>query len=211
MGNENLFIKQVMIGPMMNYGYIVGNKETKKAAVIDPGWEAHALIDEAGKDGFEITHVLATHSHFDHVNEVPVIMDRLGAAKLYIHADEAGAFADMDRKVLLHDGDTINLGNLSFRVIHVPGHTKGSVAFLIGDALFTGDTLFVDGIGRTDLEGGDTGEMFGSIKKLAALPDKTIVYPGHHYGPAPVSTIGEQKKTNSYMRCSSLGDFFRMA
>lgn len=210
MNIEDLHIKQIMVGPMMNYAYLVGDKATKKAAIIDPGWDGAKLIEEAKEAGLDVTHILATHTHFDHANEVPALADKLGA-KVYVHQSEAHAFKNLPNIIEINEGDLIKVGNLEFKVMHAPGHTNGSVCFIIDSAIFTGDTLFVDGIGRTDLEGGDTEEMFKSLARLRELPDKMIVFPGHHYGPSPTATMGEQKKTNPYLKSSSLSDFFRIA
>ena len=158
----------------------------------------------------ELKKILVTHTHFDHVNDVPTISDKTGV-EIYVHSAEAERFADLPNVKSISAGDKIPLGSFLIGVIYTPGHSKGSVSFTLDDAIFTGDTLFVDGIGRTDLEGGDTEEMFKSLRKLSELPGKVIVYPGHHYGPSPTATIAEQKETNPYLKCRSLSDFFRIA
>lgn len=206
---ENIYIKQIMAGPMANYVYLVGDKKAKEAALIDPGWEASRLIKEAEKEGLEIRLILATHGHFDHANEIQALAARFSAT-LYIHEAEASEFGGVARLVQLRDGDHFNIGGVEVNVLHTPGHTPGSVCYGVGNAIFTGDTLFVDGIGRVDLPGGDSEAMFRSLARLRELPDATIVYPGHDYGGRPTSTIGEQKRTNPYLQIKGVSDFLRM-
>lgn len=209
MNLEDIFIKQIMVGPMMNYSYLVGDKSTKAAALIDPGWEGARLMNEVSEAGFSLTHILATHTHFDHANEVHYIAGKMDV-KVCVHESEASVFGNIPNVMKVGDGDIINVGNLAFKVIHTPGHTPGSVCFVVDSALFTGDTLFIDGIGRTDLAGGDSEQMYNSLARLRQLPDKMVVFPGHEYGPSPTATIGEQKKTNSYLQCTSVSDFLRI-
>lgn len=186
-------INQLELGPMGNFTYIVGDASSKTCAVIDPGFDIGDIIREAKASGLTVTHVLLTHSHFDHARGAKELSKKTGA-KIYVHEAEAGG-----DEVSFKDGQKIKLGELEFSCLHTPGHTQGSTCFIAGNAIFTGDTLFVDGIGRTDLDGGNEDEMFGSLKKLADLPEQMIVYPGHNYGGAPASTIGEQKRTNPYL------------
>ncbi len=191
---------------MANYIYMVADTELKVAAVIDPGWEAAKIADEAKGKGWKITHILLTHTHFDHANDVPRLAELTGA-KVCVHKLEAG---DSGKNLVgVGEGDTIKVGELKFLVLHTPGHTPGSVCFLMDKAIFTGDTLFIDSIGRTDLEGSDPEEMFKSLKRLTTLADDIIVYPGHNYGKEPASTMGEQKKRNPYLKVKDMGDFLR--
>lgn len=210
MNKDDLYIKQIMVGPMMNYAYLVGDRATKSLAIIDPGFEGARLVDEACSEGFDPTHILVTHAHFDHVNDVAGLADKFGL-KVVVHKDEAGAFGGISNVIEVADGDSVEVGGLRFDVVHTPGHSPGSVCFKTGGALFTGDTLFVDGIGRIDLEGGDAEEMYNSMQKIKKLPDGVVIFPGHNYGPAPTSTVGEQKKTNPYLQERPLSDFLRIA
>lgn len=209
MADSNLYIKQMLVGPMANYSYIVGDKTTKEAALIDPGWEGGKLVATAEKEGYRLTKILATHGHYDHANEIGSLLDRLDAT-LYIHKSESSDFNGYEKTVCLSDGEEFSVGNLRFKTIHTPGHTTGSVCYLTDSALFSGDTLFIGSIGRTDLAGGDAEEMFRSLQKLKNLPGKVVVYPGHEYGPGSTSTIEQERKMNPYMRCTSVADFFRM-
>lgn len=194
---------------MMNYAYIIGDKSTKLAAIVDPGWEAERLIAEVEKEGFSLAAILATHTHFDHVNELAAIAGKTGC-RVYVHDDEAVAFSDLPNVVKVKDGDIVSVGDQEIKVMHTPGHTVGSVCYVAGNALFTGDTLFIDGIGRTDLQGGDSEQMYRSMAKIKTLPDKVIVFPGHNYGSAATATLGEQKKTNAYLACNAMSDFLRI-
>ncbi len=194
----NIYIKQLELGPMANFTYIVGDPTHKVCAVIDAGWEAEKVMKVAEKDGYKITHVLLTHSHFDHVRAANNIAKSTGAP-IFVHKLDAPEVNADDLSTFLND-DIIKVGALNIKAIHTPGHSPGSSCFLVGNALFTGDTLFDGAIGRTDLPGSDPEEMFKSLIKLSKLPDGTIVYPGHDYGNSKTSTIGEQKKINPYMQ-----------
>jgi len=209
MSVENLYLKQMLLGSMMNYVYLVGDPSTKRCAVVDAGWESQQIMESASAAGFTVSHVLLTHTHFDHANEVRQLSEGTGAT-VVVHENEARALQDIPNVVTVKDGDHVQVGNLDFEVLHTPGHTNGSVCYKTGDLLFVGDTLFVDAIGRTDLEGGDSEEMFRSLARLRELPNKTMVYPGHEYGPSPASTIGEQKQSNPYLRCTDISDFLRI-
>ncbi|PIR18228.1 MAG: Zn-dependent hydrolase [Deltaproteobacteria bacterium CG11_big_fil_rev_8_21_14_0_20_49_13] len=201
-----MIIKQLEIGPMGNFAYLLADDKKSACAVIDPGWQVDEIIKAAEKDGLKITHILLTHAHFDHANGAEKMAEKTGA-KIYVGELEPCSLKD---KKLFANGDTIKIGDVSVKCIHTPGHTPGSACFLVDKAIFTGDTLFVGAIGRTDLEGSDPEEMFKSLQKLAKVPDGVVVYSGHNYGSEAVSTMGEQKKRNPYMQFKSVGDFLRM-
>jgi glyoxylase-like metal-dependent hydrolase (beta-lactamase superfamily II) len=201
-----MIIKQLELGPMANFVYLVGDPKTMSCAVIDPGWGAGDIMEEAKRAGLNITHILLTHTHFDHSSAAKTLAKKTGA-RLFIHRLECKAEGG---ETPFADGDTINVGELVIKCLHTPGHTPGSSCFLAGDTAFTGDTLFIDGIGRTDLEGSDPEDMFRSLKRLSELPPATVIYPGHNYGGEPVSTIGEQKRRNPYLQCRNTGEFLGM-
>lgn len=202
-----MIIKQLELGPMGNFTYLLGDGHSKTCAIIDPGWEIEEIMKKAQDAGISITHILLTHAHFDHANGVKQLAKKTGA-KVFVHKFES-ADVNVENKEIFIDGDKIKIGGLEVSCIHTPGHTKGSTCFLIDKIIFTGDTLFVDGIGRTDLEDSDPEEMFKSLERLSRLSDGIVVYSGHNYGGEPVSTIGEQKRRNPYMRCKNMGDFLR--
>lgn len=195
----NVYVKQIPVGPMMNFAYLVGAQSGSDAALIDPAWDVAALIEGAKEDSREIKAILATHGHFDHTNALEEVAKRL-TVPVYIH--EADAY-DISKGLNVHttdEGSTIEVAGITITCLHTPGHTPGSQCFLVENALFTGDTLFVDGCGRVDLEGGDPKAMTKSLARLARLPDDTMVFPGHNYGGTTTTTIGEQKNSNPYLR-----------
>ncbi|MFH1803014.1 MAG: MBL fold metallo-hydrolase [archaeon] len=191
-----MILIQIPVGNMANFSYILADETTKEAAVIDPGFEYEKSLNKAEEQKFKITKILLTHAHFDHITDLPAIAEAT-KAEIYIHEEEP-----LDLKLKTHkvkDNDLISLGKLKIKVIHTPGHTPGGVCFLSESKLITGDTLFCNSIGRTDLPESNHDEMLQSLKKLSKLPDKTEIWPGHSYN-GNKSTIGEQKKTNPFMQ-----------
>ena len=186
------------MGPMANFAYIIGDTKTSTCAIVDPGWDAKEILAACSKEGLKITHILLTHTHFDHAREAKRLSEATGA-KIHVGKEEANEF-NKDIRVELSDGDIIDVGGVRITCMHTPGHTEGGLCYLFDDSVFTGDTLFVDGIGRTDLPGGNELKIVRSLQRLCELPDKTIIYPGHGYGEEPACTIGEQKKRNPYLR-----------
>src|SRR3989344_1904837 len=195
-----MFFKQVNVGPMQNFSYIIGDEKSKEAAVVDAGWEADKLIDICNKKKLKITKIILTHSHYDHAQKVDELASKTNAI-VYFHEDD---FNEIRRII---KNPNIKIGKLKIKVIHTPGHTPGAICLLIENKLLTGDTLFVNAIGRTDLAGGDSLQLFESLQKLKKLDDKIEVYPGHDYGEIPFSTIGGEKKTNPYFKCDTKEQF----
>ena len=185
-----------------NFSYIVADETTKEAVVIDPSFNADALSKLARANGFKVIYVIDTHSHGDHTAGNTEIKSEFNA-KIVAHK-LAGAGNDMAVK----DGDTLRLGSLVIKVIHTPGHTPDSICLLVDGKLLTGDTLFVGECGRTDLPGGSAEAMYHSLfDKIAKLDEGIEVYPGHDYGSAPSSTIGQEKLTNYTLQRRSLEEF----
>ncbi|MBU0466763.1 MAG: MBL fold metallo-hydrolase [Nanoarchaeota archaeon] len=180
---------------MENFSYILVDEETKQAAVVDPGFEHEKILNKAKEQNLKITKILLTHTHFDHITDLGKLMEKT-KAKVYVHKDESLTVPHENIK----DNDIITLGKIKIKVLHTPGHSAGGVCFLIDNKLFTGDTLFVNSIGRTDLPESDEKQMFQSLKKLSKLPDNIEVYPGHDYGNKKSSTICEEKKENPFMK-----------
>lgn len=193
-------IHQVGIGPADNFIYFVGDPETKKMAIVDPAWDVPQILQIAEDLGYEISAIWLTHGHGDHTNGVAELLES-HAVPVYISSNEAPKLRpDVPGLVDLNDGDTLELGNLQFDVIHTPGHSPGGQCFHHGNQLIVGDTIFIDGCGRCDLADSDVKAMFNSIhNRIMILPDDTILYPGHNYGPTPTDTLGNQKKTNRFM------------
>jgi glyoxylase-like metal-dependent hydrolase (beta-lactamase superfamily II) len=194
--------EQIPVGIMQNFSYLIGDEDSKIGAVIDPGWQINKLLEAAKKHDLAIKMILLTHAHYDHANRVGDMADATGAT-VYVHKEEVNEIKNkgIEKIKTIKDGDEIKIGKIKIKVIHTPGHTPGSVCFLINNKkLITGDTLFVENIGRVDLPEGDAKIMSESLKKLKKLDDNIEVYPGHDYGSKQSSTIGYEKKNNYHMR-----------
>lgn len=189
------------VGPMAVECYLVADLLSKEACLIDPGAEPEKLEKALKKEELSLRYIINTHGHGDHI-----AANGYFGVPVYIHRLDAGFLTDPKLNLsrhfffdvvsppagrLLEDGDTVALGALTFGVIHTPGHTPGSVALSLGGVLFTGDTLFAGGVGRTDFSYGDERALYRSIReKLFTFPDDTVIYPGH----GPASTIGDEKR-----------------
>ncbi len=219
-----MVLRQIELGPMLNFVYLIGCAETREAAVIDPAWDVDRILEIAREADLKINRILLTHGHPDHMNGLEAMLEDTDA-KVYVHADETEYMRQaaelfhvpvefMNRRSgnfqTVSDGEEILVGKLPVKLLHTPGHTPGSQCFLVENSLVSGDTLFINACGRVDLPGGDPEKMWWSLnRRLRALADNTILYPGHNYSDLPVSTIGEQKRDNPYMQYSSLDDFLR--
>jgi hydroxyacylglutathione hydrolase len=188
-----MVIKQIAIGYMDNFCYIIGCENTRRALVIDPGPDVERIVSEVEKENLEIVTIVNTHGHGDHTAGNAKLKARTGA-QIIIHELDGDRYFDAD--VRLTDEKSLQLGEITFDVIHTPGHTPGGICLHAQGNLFTGDTLFVGDSGRTDLPGGDRPTLGKSIRRLMKLPDHTVVWPGHDYGPTPSSTIGWEKRNN---------------
>lgn len=188
-----MIIKQLAIGAMDNFCYLVGCENTREALVIDPGGDVEAILSAAAAQDLTITTIVNTHGHGDHTAGNAGLKARTGA-RILIHARDADRGLPVDGH--LTDGERIRVGDLALEVIHTPGHTPGGVCLYADGNLFTGDTLFVGDSGRTDLPGGDRPTLGASIRRLMTLPEDTVVWPGHDYGPTPSSTLGWEKRHN---------------
>jgi len=208
-----MVVKQLKLSKMAIFCYLVGDEKTRTCALIDPAFETDRILAEVKKAGFRVTHIINTHCHADHTAGNAAIKAATGA-RIYIHRADAdklnsmmnGAFARVlggrgspKADVLLEDGDTIAIGSTALKVVHTPGHTPGGICLYIDGHLFTGDTLFVGAIGRTDLPGGSLDQLVSAIRqKIYTLPGTTVIWPGHDYGIRPSSTIEYEKRTNPY-------------
>jgi hydroxyacylglutathione hydrolase len=213
-----LYFKQIEIGPMQNYVYLLGSTETRKAAVVDAAWEIDTILKIAKQDEMEITHAFVTHTHPDHVGggfagmEIDGVTELLEKckAKVVVHKTEAEFVKGLSSSDMIKtdNGDKVDVGGLEVQLMHTPGHTPGSQCFLVDNRVVSGDTLFIDACGRVDFPGGNPEQMYYSLtQKLMALPDDMILFPGHNYAPLKHATMGEQKKTNPYLKFSSLKQF----
>jgi hydroxyacylglutathione hydrolase len=218
---QSIYFKQLELGPMQNYVYLVGDPTTREAAVVDAAWDIDTIVQTAEADGYRITHDLVTHFHPDHLGGAFMGHSVIGAAELVarvpatvvIHKAELPfvhritGLSDSD-VTAVEGGDDVMIGNLNVKLLHTPGHTPGSQCFLVGNAVVSGDTLFIGSCGRVDLPGSSPEDMYRSLHDvLAALPDETVLFPGHNYADRPTSTIGDEKRTNMMLRFQNLKDF----
>jgi hydroxyacylglutathione hydrolase len=208
-----MLLKQMTVGMMGVCCYIVACEETKQGVIIDPGGNEDEILAACENEGLSVKYIINTHGHPDHVCGNGRLKSATGA-EIVMHAADAGFFSQpkveqffsqlglpasppIDKEV--EDGDTISFGSESLTVIHTPGHTPGGICLYVKPNLFTGDTLFAGGVGRTDFPGGDTKQLLSSIKdKLLKLPPDTIVWPGHGYG-GEHSTIAAEQKSNPFL------------
>ncbi|ONH31935.1 MBL fold metallo-hydrolase [Pseudofrankia asymbiotica] len=214
---DRLYFRQLLSGrdfavgdpiaqQMVNFCYVIGDRETGEAVIVDPAYAADDLLGILEADGMRLVGMLATHHHPDHVGgsmmgfSLAGIQDVLAKvqAPVHVHKNEAEFVRRVtgvsETDLVSHDhDDTVDVGAIPIRLLHTPGHTPGSQCFLVADRLVAGDTLFLDGCGRTDFPGGSPAEMYESLQRLAALPDNPVVYPGHFYSPplsnAPMADV----------------------
>jgi glyoxylase-like metal-dependent hydrolase (beta-lactamase superfamily II) len=195
-----LYFKQISVGYMGNFAYLIGDKKKKECALVDPAWDVDMLLKEAGQDGMKVVAGILTHTHFDHSNGVEILIRKTGA-KIYVHENEAKFLKEAKGHLVeTQEGSTLKIGDVEMTFLHTPGHTEGAQCIQVENKLVTGDTLFVGACGRCDLPGGDEKKMMQSLKRLAGLDGSLQVFPGHAYGDADSSTIGNECRTNPYMK-----------
>lgn len=205
-----MVIESLEVGVFAENCYIVGCSDTGAGVVIDPGDELDRILDKIQELGLLIRFILLTHGHLDHVMQVPKLKEKTGAPVLMHAEDEflldnlpqqAAAFGLVANEIpkvdkYLKEGDTVEFGNVSFSVLHTPGHSPGSISFVTKGVAFVGDALFAGSVGRTDLPGGSYDVLIRSIRsKLLSLEEATLAYPGH----GPVTTIGRERETNPFL------------
>jgi len=195
-----MFVKMFTVGMLGTNCFLVADAESGEALIIDPGFdresEAKAILKEIERNSLRIKYIVNTHGHTDHIGGNRTLKE-LTKAPILIHEYDAPMLSNPSADRKLHDGDIIEIGSIKLRVIHTPGHSKGSIILLGTDAVFSGDTLFAGSIGRYDLLGGSLEEIKESLRnKLLILPDYLKVYPGH----GPVSTIGEERRSNPFLQ-----------
>lgn len=199
-----MIFKQVAVGTLQNLAYVIGDEETRTAAIVDPAWQVDKLLKICTDLGLKVAYVINTHSHHDHVEGNDEVVQRTGA-KVVMYEK-----ARLPKDIGVKDGQDIAIGSLKAKIIHTPGHCPDHICILVDDKLLTGDTLFVGECGRTDLAGGNPGDMYESLfQKILRLQDSIEVYPGHDYGSKPSSTIGYERENNYTLKPRTRDEFIR--
>jgi glyoxylase-like metal-dependent hydrolase (beta-lactamase superfamily II) len=235
MADDRLYFRQLLAGrdfattdpvarQMVNFVYLIGDRETGEAVVVDPAYGIKDLLGLLDEDDMSLVGALATHYHPDHVGGDMMGYSIAGVAELlrlrpvpiHVQADEAEwvkrvTGAD-DRDLVTHaSGDVVRAGAIPIELIHTPGHTPGSQCFLVDNRLVAGDTLFLEGCGRTDLPGGDPRALYESLtQKLAKVPDDAILFPGHLYSPEPSQSMGDTRRFNFVFKPKTEGQWLAM-
>ena len=224
LSGRDFAVADQLAGQMANFAYAIGDRSTGDCVLVDPAYDVNALADVVEADGLRVTGVLATHYHADHVGGsmmgyriqgITTLLERVGV-KIHVQSEEAEFVKKVtgvsDNDLALHgSGDTVMVGDVPIQLLHTPGHTPGSQCFLVEGRLVSGDTLFLDGCGRTDFPGSDPSAMYDSLTRLASLPDDTVLYPGHNYSPPtanlPMSIV---KQSNFVYRPTSREQWLTM-
>ncbi|HKS48617.1 MAG TPA: MBL fold metallo-hydrolase [Amycolatopsis sp.] len=232
--SDRLYFRQLLSGrdyavgdpvasQMVNFAYLIGDRETRAAVVVDPAYAVGDLLDALAADDMRLAGVLATHHHPDHVGGEMMGFSLAGLAELlarepvpvHVNREESDwvqrvtGLSATDLTEHDHD-DVVNVGAIEIRLLHTPGHTPGSQCFLVDGRLVAGDTLFLEGCGRTDFPGGDAEAMYRSLRWLADLPGDPVVYPGHQYSAAPSAALSSVKQNNFVYRPRSLEEWKTM-
>ncbi len=234
-GGDRLYFRQLLAGrdfaradpiarQMVNFVYVIGDRETGEAVAVDPAYAPGEVVDLVEEAGLRLVGVLATHYHADHVGgdlfgyTIKGLADLLERVDVPVHVQQAetpwvmrSAGLGQDALVEHDSDDVVEVGAVTIRLVHTPGHTPGSQCFLVDGKLVAGDTLFLNGCGRTDLPGSDPAAMYDTlVNRLARLPDDTVVYPGHLYSKEPSATLGETKLHNPVLAPRSADEWLRL-
>jgi glyoxylase-like metal-dependent hydrolase (beta-lactamase superfamily II) len=213
LSGRDFAVRNGLAAQMVNYVYLLGDRVTRECVIVDPAYAVDELLGVIEADGMTLTGVLATHYHPDHIggsmmgHRIDGIAHLLEKHNVPIHVNEAEApwvirttEVDMSHLVAHSAGDTLAVGEIDITFVHTPGHTPGSQCFLARGCLISGDTLFLDGCGRTDLPGSDAEQMYDSLQTLAKLPDQTTVFPGHQYSAPPSAPMSTVRSSNYVYR-----------
>ena len=195
-----VFFQQIEVGPMQNFNYIIADESSHEALIVDPAFEEGRLLDILKKKKFRLVGVLLTHTHMDHIEALGRVLSK-GGIPVYVHEAEKEEIKEIASDVrLVKDKDKIQIGEVTIIAHHTPGHTKGGITYEVDRKLLTGDALFVEGCGRTDLPGGNMATLKNSLRKIASFPDDYEIYPGHDYGSIKSSTVKHEKKNNPFLK-----------
>lgn len=207
---SELYVKQIEVGPMENFVYLIGDSRKKECVMVDPAWEVGRVLDQARADNMKVIAGLVTHTHFDHINGVE---DLIASAecKVYVNKKEKEFLKNISSDLIgVSGGDKLKVGDFEITFLHTPGHTPGSQCFLVENRLISGDTLFINACGRCDLPGGSAEQMYDSLQTLGSLDSGTLLLPGHNYAAEKTSTIEREKQNNPYYQVGSLKEFLAM-
>jgi hydroxyacylglutathione hydrolase len=198
-----VIVRQIPVGRMANFVYLVVDEKTKEALVVDSGWETGPIVKAAEALSARVKFIVATHGHFDHVTTVRELAGKVGGRVV------AYASSPVECDLRVGGGDVLKLGDKTVKVLYTPGHTEDSICLYDGENVFTGDTLFVGTIGKFDRESAET--IYKSIHEMVIkLPDSTMMYPGHDYGEVPFRTLGEERVSNPYLVVKDLRSFLSL-
>lgn len=205
-----LVVEQIKIG-FDNFSYIIYCSVSKKAAIVDPGFDASKALKYISSKNLELKYIINTHYHSDHSSESQRIKNLIPASKI-VASEQDGKKLDVKLDIIVSDGDRLKIGEVIIDFILTPGHTPGGICIIVDNkVLLTGDTLFIGDCGRTDLPGGNLAQMYESLhEKIMSLSDQLIVYPGHDYGNKPSDTLGNQKRTNKTLLAKNLDEFSKI-
>lgn len=209
---EALYVRQLKLGSMDNFVYLVGPKDSDEVLVVDPAWDVPAIEAALVQDGKRLVGAFVSHCHGDHINGLPEL---LSAHDVPVYAQRAEVDFSANLRELasgalrpLSPGDVLTVGGRSFQALHTPGHTPGSHCLLAQDALVSGDTVFINGCGRCDLPGGDPEAMYRSLSQvLLKVPDSTRLFPGHDYASVPVAPMADVRHHNPYFAFPDVAAF----
>ncbi len=196
-----MIFEQIAVGGDRNFGYLVGDEQSKKAMLVDPSYNQKKVLSLVSDLGLDVIYVVNTHGHYDH-SKLSKRIAKATAAQVVCHKS-----ASRGSQLGVDDGHQLEVGSLLVKIIHTPGHTADSICLLAEDKLITGDTLFVGKVGGTDLGDSARQEYHSLFDKLLKLPDNTQVWPGHDYGVRPTSTIGDERRENPFLLCGSCEEF----
>jgi glyoxylase-like metal-dependent hydrolase (beta-lactamase superfamily II) len=203
-----MVVRQIRVGAD-NFSYLIHDRETREAALVDPGFDASEALSVIGDEDLELKYLINTHYHSDHTMANSTVLKDTGAR--LVASDEDGSKLKEKVDIRIKDGDELFLGCIQLKFIKTPGHTPDGICIIAEDEfLITGDTLFINDCGRCDLPGGSLEEMFGSLQRIKQLDDILVVFPGHDYGPKPYDTLGNQKRMSGVLLAKDLEEFSKL-